>query len=249
MKLATLMILITLTPTRLAKHAYYFPVFVDRQPIGVAWYATPNSPDHAQQLGAYYFYNASSYASDKPQAIPIARPAYYQDIIATLDHGYHGYMLVGNEGEGENQDNLTHQQMATFIMTIDRLYPLAYLVCLNSYDLNYMLAVIDLIPVGTCESYGVHVTHLIGDQAVPDWLDTLCLDCEVWVTEIGWDNNDPQVYDRLLGLVVGAKLDNRVRFIFAYTTTDAHVESVNMIGQGGRLMPNGHAFRDGIKYE
>lgn len=237
-------------PATKSQHTYHFPAVIARPNIGVAHYGTPRDNQHLDAIGAYYWYGNSAFAYlPDNRVIPLARPFNANLVRDNLGSEYNGYMLVGNEGESGPGagDDLAPAEMADFVGDVRGWYPAAHLVCLNSYDLDYMTAVIALLPDDICHAWGVHVTYLLGDTAVSEWLDGLCTDCLVWVTEIGWSNDDTAVYSELYRLVYEARQDSRVQMIFAYTTSEADNESVNMIDDNGLLLPNGAAFRDAVK--
>jgi hypothetical protein len=247
-KLLLLLWLATIPNT--ARHVYYYPAFVQMPNVGIGWYANPRDQVDADKVGAFWWYNSSSFAylGSRNQAIPMTRPGNMSLITQYIGADYNEFMLVGNEGESGPGagDNLTPEAMARFVQDVRGLYPAAFLVCLNSYDLDYMTAVIDLLPPGTCEAWGVHVTYLLGQTAVSDWLDGLCTDCEVWVTEIGICGDDPGAYDDLYRMTYEARRDSRVRMIFFYTTTEGNPSCTNGINEAGELTVPGLAFKDAI---
>lgn len=248
-KLLLILLILPIAPQERPSTVYYFPHIQRTVNAGVAWYNHFGNQDHADLVNAYYWYNEVSheYLDTRPQAIPMVREMNKASVLAAVPGDYNRYMLVGNEGEERNQDNLTPEAMADFILEIRAAYPLARLVCLNSYDIDYMLAVIGLLPAGVCEVLGVHVgSWVTGDLA--SHLDRLCTDCLIWITELSWPNNDLRAYDHMYELTQQAISDPRVANVFGYTTTEAVPARLNFIDEGsGRLRPNGLGFSEALE--
>jgi hypothetical protein len=205
--------------------------------IGVAWLA--GTQEDAAKLGAYRWYGCCNSCPDPNDArIAIVRPSWQWSSICPADHS--GYILVGNE------DTIPPAAMAQFILQTRAGHPRAHLICLNHFDVAYMTAVLALLPDGTCHAVGVHITHLIGDTAVSDWLDQI-LATRFWVTEVGGCNSVPGVYDWLKRVVSEARRDGRVGMIMAYTAVGGTPACTGMVGEDGNLLANGRAFVDGLK--
>ena len=238
-----LLLLIILSPIKSQPITYYFPLITKTTNAGIAWYEQANN--RHELVGAYYYYNeASCLHLDNPQAIPIVRPINAVDCNLPID--YDDYVLVGNEGEG--QDNLTPEQMSEFILWFADNYPSAKLICLNSYDIDYMLDVIALLPEDTCYGYGIHIGIWSDlDNGLSAYLDQLCTNCIIWITELSWPNSSPIAYNAMYQLVYEGIADYRVHRIFGYTTTDGIPSSLNFLNEERELNPNGQAFYDALQ--
>ena len=243
-KLLFLLWLIVLQPIE-RPIIYYFPIAVKTTNAGIAWYEQANN--RHELVGAYYYYNeASCLHLDNLQTVPIIR--YRNEVDCNLPVDYDDYVLVGNEGENINQDNLIPKQMSDLILWFATEYPNAKLICLNSYDINYMLEVIALLSENTCYGYGIHI-GIWSDlsNGLPAYLDQLCTDCIIWITELSWPNSSPIAYDIMYQLVYEGIADYRVDRIFGYTTTDGIPASLDFLNEERELNPNGQAFYDALQ--
>lgn len=219
--------------------AVYLPIAKYQPPVGVAWCAA--CPDVAERLQAHRWYACCHTCPDPNDArIAIIRPNWQWSSICPADHS--GYILVGNE------DTIPPAAMAQFILQTRAGHPRAHLICLNHFDVAYMTAVLALLPDGTCHAVGVHITHLIGDTAVSDWLNQIPAS-RFWVTEVGGCNGLPGVYDWLKRVVSEARRHNQVGMVMAYTAVGGDPDCTSMVGGDGELLTNGQAFVDGLKVE
>jgi hypothetical protein len=186
--------------------------------------------------------------------LPIYRPAYKEQCAEYLPEDYAGWLLVGNEGEFEGQDNLSPAAMAQFIQQIQQGWPQAQLVCLNSYLIGYMEQVVRLLE-RPCAAWGLHRYHQ------PDWLPSQRVDavceivaarwgdaiCLVWITEMGYVATRPEAYEVMRTWTADALADPRVGTVMLYTAAEAVPERLNALGVDGKLRENGRGWVDGGK--
>lgn len=217
--------------------AVYLPISTHTDNIGVAWCA--GCPQIAETLSAHRWYGCCHTCPDKNDArIAIIRPHWEWSSVCPANHS--GYILVGNE------DTIPANEMAQFILDTRASHPRAHLICLNHFDTSYMTAVLALLPAGTCHAIGVHITHLLGDTAVSDWLNQIPAG-RFWVTEIGGCNGVPGIYEWLRRVVSEARHDDRVGMVMAYTAVGGTPECLSMVDDDGNLLDNGRAFVDGLE--
>lgn len=242
-KVILILFLICLRSPSEKTYTYYFPFAPNIPNVGIAWYAQPATVEKLQSLNAYYYYHSETCSINDNRAIGIVRHHYDWQNCQN-----NNILLVGNEGEHWNQDNLPPQQMAQFILNVRELYPNSTLVCLNSYSIDYVNIVLTELDNDICDYVGLHIYRNTELYDNFDLIETINFNGDFWITEIGWSNDDPIVYDTFYNLVYGVHNHPRVKMIFAYTATHAHIQSYEMIDESTSLvLPNGQAFRDAVE--